>query len=255
MEEYMRRAISLAKKGVGLVAPNPLVGAVIVKDGEIIGEGWHRRYGDLHAERHALSNVTAEPKGAVMFVTLEPCCHTGKQPPCTEAIVEAGISEVYIGSRDPNPLVSGKGVAYLKEHGVIVHEDYLRAECDEINTVFFHYIRDKRPYVIMKYAMTIDGKIATSTGKSKWVTSEAAREHVHKRRGIYTAIMVGSNTVLKDNPMLNVRIPSVRNPVRIVVDSKLVTPLESKLVKTAGDIRTIICTASDDNHLIKQTDN
>ncbi len=252
MEEYMRRAIVLAKRGTGNVAPNPLVGAVIVKDGEIIGEGWHRRYGDLHAERHALANVKKSPKGAIMFVTLEPCCHTGKQPPCTEALVEAGISEVYIGSRDPNPLVSGKGVAFLKEHGIIVHEDFLREECDEINTVFFHYIKDKTPYVVMKYAMTIDGKIATATDKSKWITSEVAREHVHKKRGIYTAIMVGSNTVLYDDPMLNCRIEGGRDPVRIVVDSKLVTPIDSKLVKTAKDIRTIICTASDDGDLIKQ---
>ncbi len=252
MEEYMRRAIALAMKGEGLVAPNPLVGAVIVKDGRIIGEGWHRRYGDLHAERDALKNATEDVKGATMYVTLEPCCHYGKQPPCTEAIVEAGISEVYIGSRDPNPLVHGKGVAFLREHGIEIHEDYLRDECDALNPVFFHYIREKHPYVVMKYAMTMDGKIATRSNKSKWITSDAARERVHRSRGRYTAIMVGIGTVINDDPELTCRIEGGRNPVRIVVDSKLVTPMDSKIVTMAHDIRTIIATVSKDRAKIAE---
>ncbi|MCR4715751.1 MAG: bifunctional diaminohydroxyphosphoribosylaminopyrimidine deaminase/5-amino-6-(5-phosphoribosylamino)uracil reductase RibD [Lachnospiraceae bacterium] len=252
MEEYMRRAISLARRGIGLVSPNPLVGAVIVKNGEIIGEGWHKKYGDLHAERDALKNASTSADDAIMFVTLEPCCHQGKQPPCTEAIIESKISEVYIGSRDPNPLVSGKGVAILRENGIIVHEDFLKDECDELNTVFFHYIKEKIPYVVMKYAMTMDGRIATKSSKSKWVTGAIAREHVHKQRGKYSSIMVGSSTVIKDNPELSCRVDGGRNPIRIVVDSKLVTPFESKIVTMAKDIRTIIATTSNDEDKINK---
>ena len=157
---YMERAIQLAKRGTGFTNPNPLVGAVIVKDHRIIGEGWHARYGDLHAERNALKHCTEDPAGATMYVTLEPCCHHGKQPPCTEALVESGIRRVYIGSRDPNPLVFGKGVQYLEEHGIEVIPDFLREACDKLNPIFFRYIGTKMPYTILKYAMTADGKIA-----------------------------------------------------------------------------------------------
>ena len=181
-EEYMRLAIDLAEKGCGFVSPNPMVGAVIVKDGEIIGKGWHERYGQPHAERNALASCTKSPKGAVMYVTLEPCCHHGKQPPCVDAILEAEIARVVVGSADPNPLVAGNGIRILKEHGVEVTENVLRKECDSINPIFFHYIQTKRPYVVMKYAMTLDGKIAAFTGLSKWITGEAAREHVQTLR-------------------------------------------------------------------------
>lgn len=163
-ETYMRRALELAEKGAGWVSPNPLVGAVIVKDEEIIGEGYHERYGQLHAERNALAHCTKSPKGATIYVTLEPCCHHGKQPPCTDALLAAGIRRVVIGSKDPNPLVHGKGIRILREHGVEVTEHVLEKECDAENEVFFHYMQTKLPFVILKYAMTLDGKIATSQG-------------------------------------------------------------------------------------------
>ncbi len=242
----MRRAIELAKKGEGWCHPNPLVGAVIVKEGRIIGEGYHERYGDLHAERNAIKNLSESPEGAEIFVTLEPCCHQGKQPPCTEAIVSSGIKKVFIGSRDPNPLVSGKGTAYLREHGVEVVEDFLREECDELNPVFFHYITTKRPYVTIKYAMTMDGKIATKTGRSKWITGEAAREEVQRMRHAAMGIMAGIGTVLADDPLLNCRIEGGRSPVRIICDSRLRIPMDSQIVKTAKEYRTIaVCGISE----------
>lgn len=246
-QDFMRHAIALAKNGIGAVDPNPLVGAVIVKDGEIIGEGWHARFGGLHAERNALANCRTSPKGATIYVTLEPCCHYGKTPPCTEALLEAGIAKVVIGSRDPNPKVAGKGAAILREAGVEVEEDFLREECDALNGPFFHYITTKRPYVAMKYAMTADGKIATVTGASQWITNEASRYHVHALRRRYPAILAGIGTVLADDPMLNCRLgDEARNPIRIICDSKLQIPLESKLVQTAKDIPLIVATCSKD---------
>lgn len=241
-EIYMKRAIELAKKGVGNVNPNPLVGAVIVKNGEIIGEGYHEKYGELHAERNALANCKADTEGASIYVTLEPCCHYGKTPPCTEAIIKSGIKKVYIGAVDPNPLVGGKGVEILRDNGIEVETGILLEECLKQNEVFFHYIEHKIPYVIMKYAMTLDGKIATYTGKSKWITSEIARDNVHRDRSRYSGIMVGVGTVLQDNPMLTSRIENGRNPVRIICDTFLRTPLYYDVVKTARDIPTIIAT-------------
>ena len=211
-EFYMKRAIELAKRGTGWVNPNPLVGAVIVKDDRIIGEGWHRKYGELHAERDALSRCMEDTRGATIYVTLEPCCHHGKQPPCTEALVQAGISRVVIGSMDPNPLVSGKGVKYLEEHGIKVEGCVCNEECLAMNYVFFYYIRNKEPYVVMKTAQTLDGKIATYNGLSKWITGEQARENVHADRHRYAAIMVGVGTVIADNPMLDCRSTAVSNP-------------------------------------------
>lgn len=243
---YMQRAIQLAKRGIGFVNPNPLVGAVIVKDGRIISEGWHARYGDLHAERNALKNCTADPTGATMYVTLEPCCHHGKQPPCTEAILKNGIQRVYIGSRDPNPLVAGKGVAFLREHGVEVITDFLREECDALNPVFFRYITTKMPYTILKYAMTADGKIACAGGASQWVTGETARAHVHQTRKRVAAICVGIGTVLADDPMLNCRCENPSQPVRVVLDTRLRIPLTSRLVQTAKDIPVIVFTHQPD---------
>lgn len=241
----MRRAIELALTAKGHTNPNPLVGAVIVKDGRVIGEGCHQKYGGLHAERNAIKSLNESAEGATIYVTLEPCCHYGKQPPCTLAIVEAGISRVVIGSRDPNPLVSGKGTAYLREHGIEVIEDYLRDECDEINPVFFHYISRKEPYVALKYAMTADGRIATDKGSSKWITGESARSYVHELRSTYTGILAGIGTVLADDPLLTCRIPGGRNPVRIVMDSHLNIPLDCNLVKTA-DQGTVIVACLDE---------
>lgn len=243
---YMQEAISLAEKGTGRVSPNPLVGAVIVKDGVVIGRGYHEKYGEPHAERNALASCSVSPEGADLYVTLEPCCHYGKQPPCTEAITAAGIKRVIIGSADPNPLVSGKGTAFLREHGIEVEEGFMKEECDALNDIFFHYIKTGRPFVTMKYAMTIDGKIAAFTGKSKWITGEEARKHVHNERNRNTAIMVGVGTVITDDPMLTCRIDGGRNPVRIICDSRLNTPVTSSIVSTAESIPTIIATCSDD---------
>ena len=244
--DYMRRAIELAKKAIGFTSPNPLVGAVIVKDGRIIGEGYHKKYGELHAERDALQSCIESAEGATIYVTLEPCCHHGKQPPCTEAIIDAGIKRVVVGSRDPNPLVHGKGNEMLRSHGLIVETDFMREECDKMNYVFFHYITTKTPYVVMKYAMTMDGKIAAFTGDSKWVTGEEARRRVHEDRHRYSAIMAGVGTVLADDPSLTCRLEGKLNPIRIICDSKLMTPLSSTIVETANKVRTIIATVCSD---------
>jgi len=239
-EHYMQQALDLSLRGRGHVNPNPMVGAVIVRDGRVIGQGYHTAYGKLHAEREALAACTEDPRGATMFVTLEPCCHHGKNPPCTEAILEAGIATVVIGSHDPNPKVAGGGVKALRDGGVTVIEGVLREACDQLNAVFLHYIQHQTPYVVMKYAMTADGKIATHTGASKWITGIAAREHVHETRGALSAIMVGVGTVLADDPLLTCRLPDGRDPLRVICDSKLSIPLDSMIVATAKDIPTVI---------------
>ena len=264
-EKYMRRAIELALKGEGFTNPNPMVGAVIVRDGTVIGEGYHKRYGELHAERDALASLTESgsrtpegkpAEGATIYVTLEPCCHHGKQPPCTDAIIESGISRVVIGSRDPNPLVAGKGVKLLRDAGIEVVEDFLRNECDAINPVFFKYITTKKPYVVLKYAMTMDGRIATKTGASKWITGEESRGCVQYLRHKYMGIMAGIGTVLADDPMLNVRIEGLKSPVRIICDSRLRIPMDSNIVRTANEYRTIVafCECRDDGRGGADTD-
>ena len=248
-EGFMREAIELAQKGMGFVSPNPMVGAVIVRDGEVIGRGFHKKYGDLHAERTAFGDCDSrgvDCAGAEMYVTLEPCCHRGKQPPCTEAIIERGIKRVYVGSSDPNPLVAGKGIQELRDNGIEVVEGVLRDECDSINEIFFKYITKHLPFVTMKYAMTMDGKIACRTGESKWITGEEARMNVQRDRLKHAAIMVGVGTVLKDDPMLTCRLEGGRNPVRIVCDSSLRTPLTSRIVCTARTVSTIIATLESD---------
>ena len=239
-QEYMALALDLAKRGAGWTSPNPMVGAVIVKDGQIIAQGWHARCGDLHAERAALAACTGDPTGATMYVTLEPCCHHGRQPPCTEAILQAGIARVVVGSGDPNPLVAGKGLDILREHGVQVTEGVLAEECRALNHVFFHFIQTGKPYVVLKYAMTLDGKLAAYTGASQWITGEAARRHVHTQRNRYRAIMVGVGTVLADDPLLTCRMESGKNPVRVICDTHLRTPLDSKIVQTAAQVPTIL---------------
>lgn len=247
-EKYMRRAIELAKKGSGHVNPNPLVGAVIVRDGEIIGEGYHECYGQLHAERNAIANAKKRGdslEGSTIYVTLEPCCHYGKTPPCTEAIIEEKIAKVVVGSDDPNPLVSGKGFQMLREKGIEVIPHFLKEECDAMNHVFFHYIRTGTPYVAMKYAMTMDGKIACYTGDSKWVTGEESRAHVQTLRNHYKGIMAGIGTVLADDPMLNCRIEGGRDPIRIIADSHLRIPMDSQLVRTAGQQPLIVACLPD----------
>lgn len=236
---FMLLAINEAKKGEGFTHPNPLVGAVLVKDGIVLATGYHHRYGDLHAERDCLKNARekgVDTKGATMYVTLEPCCHTGKQPPCTNAIIEAGIARVVIGSRDPNNLVNGKGVEQLKAAGIEVVQDFLKEECDKLNEVFFYYITHKMPYVILKYAMTADGRTATVSGKSKWITGEKARENVHRTRASVAAVMTGIGTVKADDPLLTCRLDDGKEhhqPERIVIDTNLEIPEESALVKSA----------------------
>ncbi|MDE6425197.1 MAG: bifunctional diaminohydroxyphosphoribosylaminopyrimidine deaminase/5-amino-6-(5-phosphoribosylamino)uracil reductase RibD [Ruminococcus sp.] len=254
-ENYMNIALELAEKGMGFVSPNPMVGAVIVRDGKIIGSGWHRKYGELHAERNAFADCTEDCSGADMYVTLEPCCHHGKTPPCTDIIIEKKIRRVFIGSSDPNPKVAGKGVRILREHGIEVTEGVLKEQCDRLNEIFFHYITTGKPFVTMKYAMTMDGKIACRTGLSKWITEEPARQYVQYERLRHSAIMVGVGTVIADNPMLNCRLENGRNPVRIVCDTNLRIPPECNIVRTAKEIPTIIATCSDDMEKINQYEN
>lgn len=246
MGEYMLRAIELAKKGYGFVNPNPMVGAVIVKDGKIIGEGYHTKYGNLHAEREAIKSLTESAEGATMYVTLEPCCHYGKNPPCTEAIIESKIKRVFVGSYDPNPLVAGKGIQILRDNNIEVTEGYMKEECDSLNKIFFHYITTKEPYVIVKTAITVDGKTACANGDSKWITNEKSRNNVHLARKGCSAILTGVGTVISDDPMLNCRCEDAKNPIRIICDSNLKIPLDSQIVKTATKIPTIVATISDD---------
>ena len=236
---YMQRAMTLAALGKGLVHPNPLVGAVIVKNNEIIGEGYHQKYGGPHAEIVALNQATQDVKGATMYVTLEPCSHHGKTPPCVDAIIASGIAEVYIAMQDPNPLVYGKGIIALKEAGVHVQTGILKKQAKELNERFVHFIKTKRPFVIVKSAMSANQKITSASGP--WVTSEASRTRVHELRASTTAVMVSVATVLADDPMLNVRhVSTTQQPVRIILDSLGRTPLQAKLVQTASQIPTII---------------
>lgn len=245
----MKQALALAEKGHGWVNPNPMVGAVLVKDGRIIGEGYHTRYGQLHAEREAFKNAAErgeETAGADLYVTLEPCCHTGKQPPCTEAVLASGVKRVIVGCTDPNPVVAGRGIRLLREKGLEVVAGVLRGECERQNEVFFHFMRTKLPFTVLKYAMTLDGKTATVSGKSQWITGEAARKRVHEDRGRYMAILTGVSTVLADNPQLTCRIPGGKNPIRVIADTKLRTPLSSTVVQSARETPTWIVTAVSD---------
>ncbi|NLV86449.1 MAG: bifunctional diaminohydroxyphosphoribosylaminopyrimidine deaminase/5-amino-6-(5-phosphoribosylamino)uracil reductase RibD [Clostridiales bacterium] len=246
--EYMRLAAQLARQGYGWVNPNPVVGAVIVKNGKIIGQGYHKKYGEPHAERNALANCQTSASGATLYVTLEPCCHYGRTPPCSEVIIESGISRVVVGSSDYNPLVFGEGIALLRSHGIKVIEGVLKDECDKLNESFFHYIQNKTPYVVMKYAMTMDGKIATHSGNSQWITGEKARRRVHEDRHRYSAIMVGVGTILADNPLLTCRLENSRNPLRIICDTNLRTPLQAKTVTTTYASATLIATAVTDTN-------
>lgn len=241
-EQYMRQALELAKLGEGHVSPNPMVGCVVVKDGRVIGEGYHEHLGEFHAERNALLRCTEDPTGADLYVTLEPCCHHGRTPPCTDIIIEKGIQRVFVAALDVNPLVAGKGVQILRNAGIEVEVGLLQEEAIRLNEVFYHFFRTHRPFVAMKYAMTLDGKIACHTGDSQWITGEASRNFVHGLRKKYSAILVGIGTALADDPMLNCRTEEGVDPVRIVADSNLRLPLNSQLVKTAKDIPTIVAT-------------
>ncbi len=251
---FLREAKALAQQGEGAVNPNPLVGALVVCHHEVVAQGFHARYGDLHAERNAFRDADergVDCAGATMYVTLEPCCHHGKQPPCTEAIIAHKIGRVVVGLLDPNPLVAGKGIQQLEEAGieveVIDQASDLAQEMKLQNRVFLRYITEKRPWIVAKYAMTLDGKICTRTGDSQWISGPESRAKVHRLRKQFTAILCGIGTVLADDPMLNTRIadePEARNPIRIVLDRQLRIPLESQLVRTAGQIETIVVHAT-----------
>ncbi|MBS6600296.1 MAG: bifunctional diaminohydroxyphosphoribosylaminopyrimidine deaminase/5-amino-6-(5-phosphoribosylamino)uracil reductase RibD [Clostridium sp.] len=249
-EGYMKLALELAKKGIGRVHPNPMVGAVIVKDGKILGQGYHKKCGEGHAEVNAFKDAEEKNEnveGAEMYVTLEPCSHFGKTPPCADKIIEKKISKVFIGTLDPNPLVAGRGVKKLKDAGIYVEYGILESECYKLNEVFMKYIVKKEPFVVMKTGMSLDGKIATYSGESKWITEERSREDVHNLRNELTGIMVGINTVLKDNPQLTCRVNGGRNPIRIIVDSNLKIPMDCKIVNTAKEVETIIATTDKAN--------
>ncbi len=241
--DYMKYSIELAKRGIGLVNPNPLVGAVIVKDNKIIAEGWHQKYGGPHAEVNAFNNAVCDVKGADMYVTLEPCAHYGKTPPCANAIVEHGIKRVYIGMRDPNPLVAGRGIKILEDAGIEVICGVDEEECRNLNPVFIKYITTGRPFIVMKTAMSLDGKIATCTGQSKWISSENSRNAVQYMRKSLSGIMVGINTILADNPRLTCRIENSRNPAKIILDSKLRVPENALIFKDLPNTRCIIAVA------------
>ena len=253
-KKYMRMAIELAKKGEGAVNPNPLVGAVVVKDGKVVGKGYHRFFGGPHAEVYALEEAGKEACGATIYVTLEPCSHYGKTPPCAKKIIDMGIKKCFVGSSDPNPQVAGKGVAMLKKAGIEVVESVLKDECDKLNQVFFKYIKTKIPYLFLKCAITLDGKIATKTGNSKWITNEIAREKVQFYRNKFMGIMVGINTVVLDNPSLTARIQNGVNPFRIIVDPHLKIDENCKVVKNNEDEKTVIIT-SQKNQFVENSEN
>lgn len=222
--KYMKRGLILARKGLGKTYPNPAVGCVIVKNGMIVGEGWHKQAGGHHAEIHALEMAGARARGGDVFVTLEPCSHTGKTPPCSEALIRAGVKRVVAGMGDPNPQVNGSGLRALQQAGIETVCGVLEEECRALNRPFLKFITTGQPYVTYKCAMTLDGKIASVTGESRWISCEASRRIVHRMRAESDAIMVGVDTIIADNPQLTVRHVKGRNPLRVIVDSTLRTP-------------------------------
>lgn len=234
--KFMQHALDLSLKGIGLVNPNPMVGAVIVKNGVVIGEGYHAKFGEPHAEVNAVKNAAEEVEGSTIYVTLEPCNHQGKTPPCTELLIRKKFSRIVIAMKDPNSLVDGKGIKRLRENGIQVDTDCLSAEAEELNKVYRKFITNRQPYCVMKTAMTLDGKIATYTGDSKWISNEESRRFVHQLRHQLMGIMVGVNTVIKDDPELTDRseFPIKNHPVRIVVDSAGRTPLDSRILDTSN---------------------
>lgn len=240
-EKYMRLAMQLAGNAIGRTSPNPLVGAVIVKDNRVVGCGWHRKAGTPHAEVHALNQAGELAQGADVYVTLEPCAHYGKTPPCAKALVEAKVKNVYGGLLDVNPKVAGKGFKILEDAGIHVEYGFLQDELRKQNEVFFKWIEHKKPFVVLKAAMTLDGKIATATGQSKWITNETSRAYGYKLRDIYDGIMVGINTVIEDNPMLTSRVDGGKNPIRIVVDSSLKIDINANVVQDKS-AKTIVAT-------------
>ncbi|RLB07963.1 MAG: bifunctional diaminohydroxyphosphoribosylaminopyrimidine deaminase/5-amino-6-(5-phosphoribosylamino)uracil reductase RibD [Deltaproteobacteria bacterium] len=232
---FMKRTLLLARRGIGRVSPNPLVGAVIVRHGEVIAEGYHRSFGGDHAEVDAIKRARGDVKGGTLYVNLEPCCHWGKTPPCTDALIKGGIKRVVVGTLDPNPSVNGKGVKILREHGIEVEVGVLEEEARKLNEVYFNYILTGLPFVTIKYAQTLDGRIATSLGESRWISSENSRKLAHRLRAQHDAILVGIGTVLADDPSLTVRWTKGKDPLRIVLDSRLRIPLNAQVLLEEGD--------------------
>lgn len=240
--KYMKRALTLARKGIGRTSPNPAVGCVIVKNGAVVGHGWHKKAGEAHAEIHALAMAGAEARGADVYVTLEPCSHTGKTPPCTKALIRAGVKRVVAGMLDPNPLVSGRGLAALKLAGIETSCGICEEECRAVNLPFTKHVTTGIPYVTYKCAMTLDGNIATVTGESRWISCEESRKYVHRMRSRMDAVMVGVDTIIADNPQLTVRHVRGKNPLRVIVDTRLRTPESVKVLNGELSSRTVIAT-------------
>ena len=245
-ERWMRRALELAKRGRGRTSPNPMVGALLVKEGRIVGEGFHERAGEPHAEVNALSATGPEASGATLYVTLEPCAHHGRTPPCVEAVLDAGVARVVVGMRDVNPAVAGRGVGRLAEAGVQVEEGVLEEECRRLNEAYVTWMVERRPFVLLKAAASLDGKIATYRGESRWLSSEASRRRVHALRNEVDAVMVGAETVVRDDPELTVRLieGDVRHPLRVVVDSALRTPLTRRVLAERPEAQTLVVTTN-----------
>jgi diaminohydroxyphosphoribosylaminopyrimidine deaminase/5-amino-6-(5-phosphoribosylamino)uracil reductase len=244
-EKYMRMALSLAEKARGRTSPNPMVGAVVVKNGHVVGRGYHRKAGEPHAEAIALKRAGSAAKNATLYVTLEPCSHTGKRtPPCTPLVIQSGVKRVVIAMIDPNPRVSGGGIKTIRKSRIKLVTGVLEAEARKLNEAFIKHVTTRTPFVTLKIAQTLDGKIATASGESKWITGEEAREEGRRLRDINDAILVGINTVLKDNPSLTTRIPGGRDPIRVIVDSRLLIPLNAKVLIQKSRAKTVVATLS-----------
>jgi diaminohydroxyphosphoribosylaminopyrimidine deaminase/5-amino-6-(5-phosphoribosylamino)uracil reductase len=243
-ESWMRRALELAERGRGYVEPNPLVGAVVVRDGRLVGEGWHQRYGQAHAEVNALAAAGEAARGATLYVTLEPCCHHGKTPPCADAVLRAGVRRVVMAMPDPFPAVAGKGMEALREAGVAVEVGVCEREARRLNAPYLKLLTAGRPYVHAKWAMTLDGKIATRSGDSRWISNEESRRRVHELRGRMDAILVGIGTALADDPQLTARPPGPRTAVRVVLDSKGRLPPAGRLASSARQTPVLVATAA-----------
>ncbi|CFX77629.1 Riboflavin biosynthesis protein RibD [Syntrophomonas zehnderi OL-4] len=245
-QHYMQIALELASQALGRTSPNPVVGAVIVKDGEVVGAGYHLKAGTPHAEIHALNQAGVKASGATVYVTLEPCSHYGRTPPCADALVKAGVRRVVIATLDPNPQVAGQGRQKLLKAGIIVDTGIMEKEARQLNEAYIKYIQTRIPFVALKTAMTLDGKIAAAGGDSKWITAEDARNHVHRLRNIHDAILVGIGTVLHDDPRLNTRLncDDIHHPVRVIIDSYLDLPLNSQIVKSSHELRSLVFCSS-----------
>ena len=243
-EQFMQLALRLASRGVGYTSPNPMVGAVVVKDGQLVGKGYHQEAGTPHAEVHALRDAGSEATGATLYVTLEPCNHQGRTPPCTEAILNSGVGRVVVGCKDPNPQVRGGGIDFLQSQGVLVEVGIHEEKCLRLNEPFIKHATSALPLVIAKVAASLDGKIASHTGDSRWISNESSRRFVHRLRHAVDAILVGVGTVITDNPRLTTRLPGKKgkNPLRIVLDTHLRTPLDSSVVSHTEEASTLIAT-------------